>query len=84
MKEKLLTLKDEHDISEMYYMEEEVPFFVIISEEAEKIISSLEKVQELEADVVVLTDKERKKLEEADSEIGRVVSRVLKEGQKLI
>ncbi|KUK91307.1 MAG: Uncharacterized protein XE05_1720 [Thermotogales bacterium 46_20] len=44
----------------------------------------LEEVQELEADVVVLTEEEKDALEKANSEIGKVVSRVLKEGQRLI
>jgi PII-like signaling protein len=84
MKEKLLALEEKHSISEMYCLEEEVPFFVIISEDADMIIKSLEEVQELEADVVVLTEEEKVALEKANSEIGKVVSRVLKEGQRLI
>ena len=75
-----------YKISEMFKLEdeEEIPFYVIVSEDSEKIQSALQEHKDLEADVAVLNLEEKEKILISDTEIAQDIKDVIKNGLKLV
>ncbi|MDK2950594.1 MAG: hypothetical protein PWQ77_259 [Kosmotogales bacterium] len=73
-------------ILEMFKLEDEdeIPFYVIISEDSEKIQNALQEHKNLEADVAVLNLEEKKKIFESNSEIAQDIKDVINNGLKLV
>lgn len=73
-------------ILEMFKLEDEdeIPFYVIISEDSEKIQNALQEHKNLEADVAVLNLEEKKKIFESNSEIAQDIKDVINNGIKLV
>jgi hypothetical protein len=73
-------------ILEMFKLEDEdeIPFYVIISEDSEMIQNALQEHKNLEADVAVLNLEEKKKIFESNSEIAQDIKDVINNGIKLV
>jgi len=84
--EELYEYLKEYKIFEMFKLEdeEEIPFYVIISEDSEKIQNALREHKELEADIAVLNLEEKKKILNSDTEIAQDIKDVIKNGLKLV
>lgn len=84
--EELYEYLKEYKIFEMFKLEdeEEIPFYVIISEDSEKIQNALQEHKELEADIAVLNLEEKKKILNSDTEIAQDIKDVIKNGLKLV
>lgn len=85
MKCDLLELLKSYKIDEAYCLEsDEIPFYAIISPEASSVMSALEELSDLEADVVVLSPEEKGSLYSSESEIASTVLNVIERGSRLI
>ncbi len=75
-----------YKISEMFKLEdeEEIPFYVIVSEDSEKIQSALQEHKDLEADIAVLNLEEKEKILISDTEIAQDIKDVIENGLKLV
>ncbi|ACR78903.1 MULTISPECIES: hypothetical protein [Kosmotoga] len=75
----------EYKLEEFYHLEgDEVPFYVIVSQEPEKVIEVLQSLDDLEADVVVLSPEEKEAIGSTNSEIAAAVSKAIEKGQKVL
>ena len=75
----------EYKLEEFYHLEgDEVPFYVIVSQEPEKVIDVLQNLDELEADVVVLSPEEKAAIGSTNSEIAVAVLKAIEKGQKIL
>ncbi|PNE22764.1 hypothetical protein V511_07425 [Mesotoga sp. Brook.08.YT.4.2.5.1] len=85
MKSELMKVLDDFSVEEAYYAAgEAIPTFVIVSMEPENLLQKIGEMEEIEADIIVISPDERKKLESADSDMSRVVMSVIESGEKLL
>ncbi|RAM62886.1 hypothetical protein DS66_06320 [Mesotoga sp. SC_3PWM13N19] len=85
MKSELMKVLDGFSVEEAYYAAgEAIPTFVIVSLEPENLLQKIGEMEEIEADIIVISPEERKKLESADSDMSRVVMSVIESGEKLL
>ena len=85
MKSELMKVLDDFSVEEAYYAAgEAIPTFVIVSMEPENLLQKIGEMEEIEADIIVISPEERKKLESADSDMSRVVMSVIESGEKLL
>jgi hypothetical protein len=71
--------------SELYVLEGEgIPFFAIITEDTKDVINDLNDIDELEADVAVLSPDEVEEVTAGSNEFASEIRKVLQEGTKLV
>lgn len=71
--------------SELYVLEsEEIPFFAIITEDTKDVINELNDIEELEADVAVLSPDEVEEVTAGSNEFASEIRKVLQEGTRLV
>ena len=85
MKCDLLDLMKDFKIEEAYCLESEgVPFYAIVSADAASLMGAIGELNDLEADVVVLSPEEKESLYFSESEIANTVLHVIEKGKRLI
>ncbi|HCO69735.1 hypothetical protein [Mesotoga sp.] len=85
MKSELMKVIEGFSVEEVYFASgEPIPTFVIVSIESEDLLQKIGEMEEIEADIIVISPEERKKLENANSEISKAVMNVIESGEKLL
>ncbi|HOI63238.1 MAG TPA: hypothetical protein PLM80_10260 [Mesotoga sp.] len=84
MKEDLLKLIEEFDVTELYFLEETIPTYIIVSAQSESLLKKIGEMEEIEADIITLTPDEKEALKFSPSEISKVVINVMEKGERLI
>ena len=84
MKEDLLKLIEEFDVNELYFLEETIPTYIIVSAQSESLLKKIGEMEEIEADIITLTPDEKEALKFSPSEISKVVINVMEKGERLI
>ncbi|MBN2219497.1 MAG: hypothetical protein JW697_04395 [Kosmotogaceae bacterium] len=85
MKSELLRVLEGFSVEEVFYTSgEPIPTFVIVSMESEELLQKIGEIEEIEADIIVISPEEKKKLENANSEMSKVVLNVIESGEKLL
>ncbi|HNR78617.1 MAG TPA: hypothetical protein PK411_03930 [Mesotoga infera] len=84
MKEDLLKLIEEFDVTELYFLEETIPTYIIVSVQSESLLKKIGEMEEIEADIITLTPDEKEALKFSPSEISKVVINVMEKGERLI
>jgi hypothetical protein len=84
MKEDLLKLIEEFDVNELYFLEETIPTYIIVSAQSESLLKKIGEMEEIEADIITLTPDEKEALKFSPSEISKVVMNVMEKGERLI
>jgi len=85
MKSELMKVIEGFSVEEVYFTSgESIPTFVIVSLESEDLLQKIGEMEEIEADIIVISPEERKKLENANSDISKAVMNVIKSGEKLL
>ncbi|MFO7880961.1 MAG: hypothetical protein R6U52_00290 [Kosmotogaceae bacterium] len=71
--------------SELYILEgDDIPFFAIITDDTKNVINELNDIEELEADVAVLSPDEVEDVASGSNEFASEIRKVLQEGKKLV
>jgi len=85
MKSELMKVIEGFSVDEVYFTSgEPIPTFVIVSVESEDLLQKIGEMEEIEADIIVISPEERKKLENANSDISKAVMNVIESGEKLL
>ncbi|MBN2254023.1 MAG: hypothetical protein JW701_10015 [Kosmotogaceae bacterium] len=85
MKSELMKVIEGFSVKEVYFTTgEPIPTFVIVSVESEDLLQKIGEMEEIEADIIVISPEERKKLDSANSDISKAVLNVIKSGEKLL
>ncbi len=85
MKSELMKVIEGFSVEEVYFTSgETIPTFVIVSVESEDLLQKIGEMEEIEADIIVISPEERKKLENANSDISKAVMNVIESGEKLL
>lgn len=85
MKSELMKVIEGFSVEEVYFTTgEPIPTFVIVSVESEDLLQKIGEMEEIEADIIVISPEERKKLDSANSDISKAVLNVIKSGEKLL
>jgi hypothetical protein len=84
MKEDLFKLIEEFDVNELYFLEETIPTYIIVSAQSESLLKKIGEMEEIEADIITLTPDEKEALKFSPSEISKVVMNVMEKGERLI
>ncbi|MDD2333096.1 MAG: hypothetical protein PHD38_01675 [Mesotoga sp.] len=85
MKSELMKIIEGFSVEEVYFTTgEPIPTFVIVSVESEDLLQKIGEMEEIEADIIVISPDERKKLESANSDISKAVLNVIESGEKLL